>query len=119
MITKYCCDPVIIYQDIENVNTIKSLSYDNTPILYIVNGSVFSWRIIMMCYHYGINFMTQRLKVMGKINECQTKEFTDITPRQKTPVWVNGSDIIYESLAIILYFANIHQLIDTKDYSKY
>lgn len=119
IVTKYCCDPLIIDQDENNIDHIKSLITASTPILYIVNGSVFSWRILMLCYHHGINFVARRLKVMGTINYCQTEEFTHLNPRQKTPVWVNESDIIYESLAIILYLANSYNLIDTKNHTKY
>lgn len=121
IIIKFCPDPVII-DTMNNIDIIKSLSFVPTPVLYIVNGSVFSWRILMLCYHYNINFVTKRLKVMGPINQCQTQEFADIAPRQKTPVWVENKTqdqdqcIIYESLAIILYLANKYNLIDDAKY---
>ncbi len=118
LIIKFCCSPMII-DNLDNIDIIHSLSFTKTPILYIVNGSVFSWRIIMMCYHYKINFVTHRLKVMCQINQCQTKDFTDIAPRQKTPVWVSDHGIIYESLAIILHLTNIYKLTDTQDLTKY
>ena len=74
------------------------------PVLYFVNGSIPSWRVMMALYEKGIDFEAKRLKVMSTPKETKSLEFLAINPRGLTPtlVDVDGS-IIAESLAILHY----------------
>lgn len=74
------------------------------PVLYFVNGSIPSWRVMMALYEKGIDFEAKRLKVMSKPKETKSPEFLAINPRGLTPTLVDtDGSIIAESLAILHY----------------
>lgn len=74
------------------------------PVLYIVNGSIPSWRVMMALYEKNIDFEKRRLKVMSRPKETKSPEFLKINPRGLTPTFVDtDGSIIAESLAILHY----------------
>jgi glutathione S-transferase len=74
------------------------------PILYFVNGSIPSWRVMMALYEKNIDFEPKRLKVMSRPKETKSPEFLAINPRGLTPTLVDtDGSIIAESLAILHY----------------
>lgn len=88
----------------------KLILMNNIPIaiqprkLFIVNGSIPSWRVLMLFYKIGIPFEAIRLKVMSVPKETRSNQFLKINPRGKTPTLIEPDNIIMtESLAIIQY----------------
>ncbi|UJR36921.1 hypothetical protein I4U23_029633 [Adineta vaga] len=74
------------------------------PVLYLVNGSIPSWRVMMALYEKNIDFESKRLKVMSNPKETKSAEFLAINPRGLTPTFVDkDGSIIAESLAILHY----------------
>ncbi|CAF0886763.1 unnamed protein product [Didymodactylos carnosus] len=74
------------------------------PVLYFVNGSIPSWRVMMVLHEKGIDFEAKRLKVMSTPKETKSIEFLTINPRGLTPTLVDSDGaIITESLAILHY----------------
>jgi glutathione S-transferase len=79
------------------------------PILYFVNGSIPSWRVMMALYEKDIDFEARRLKVMSKPKETKSAEFLAINPRGLTPTLVDtDGSIIAESLAILHYLEDYY-----------
>ncbi|KAL8876191.1 MAG: hypothetical protein Q9192_008907, partial [Flavoplaca navasiana] len=72
-------------------------------VLYYVNGSIPSWRVMMMLAEYNIPCTPVRLKVMSKPKETRSAAFARINPRCKTPTLVDGHVTVTESMAILQY----------------
>ncbi|KAL8871185.1 MAG: hypothetical protein Q9215_008234, partial [Flavoplaca cf. flavocitrina] len=72
-------------------------------VLYYVNGSIPSWRVMMMLAEYNIPYTPIRLKVMSKPKETCSAAFASINPRCKTPTLVDGGVTVTESMAILQY----------------
>jgi glutathione S-transferase len=72
--------------------------------IYIVNGSIPSWRVLIALHEKGLSFVTKRLRVMGARRETQTPEFLALNPRGETPLLVETDNTrINESLAMLHY----------------
>lgn len=72
--------------------------------LYLVNGSIPSWRVMLALHEKGLPFEPRRLRVMRAERETRTPEFLALNPRGKTPVLVEpDGTTINESLAILTY----------------
>jgi glutathione S-transferase/nicotinamidase-related amidase len=94
------------YATMINSNEYLQQSQTTTPkpVLYFVNGSIPSWRVMMALYEKDIDFEAKRLKVMSKPKETKSPEFLAINPRGLTPTFVDtDGSIIAESLAILHY----------------
>ncbi|KAL9640120.1 MAG: hypothetical protein Q9204_000837 [Flavoplaca sp. TL-2023a] len=72
-------------------------------VLYYVNGSIPSWRVMMMLAEYNIPYTAVRLKVMSKPKETRSAAFARTNPRCKTPTLVDGGVTVTESMAILQY----------------
>ncbi|CAF1430672.1 unnamed protein product [Adineta steineri] len=84
-------------QSITTTATIKS-------VLYFVNGSISSWRVMIALYEKNIDFEAKPIRVMSKPKETKSAEFFSINPRGLTPTLVDtDGSIITESLAILHY----------------
>ncbi|KAJ6468408.1 hypothetical protein C8R45DRAFT_837779 [Mycena sanguinolenta] len=95
----------------------------NEPVLYYVNGSIPSWRVLMALYEKGIAFTPIRLKVMSDPKETRLLAFLELNHRGKTPVLVDPLPLphmhdsqsqiekvtINESLAILQYIETYHR----------
>jgi glutathione S-transferase len=72
--------------------------------IYIVNGSIPSWRVLMALYEKGLSFASKRLRVMRSEPETRTPEFLALNPRGQTPLLIEPDGTkINESLAILHY----------------
>ena len=72
--------------------------------IYIVNGSIPSWRVLMALYEKGLSFASKRLRVMRSEPETRTPEFLALNPRGQTPLIVEPDGTkINESLAMLHY----------------
>lgn len=101
----------------QNVKLLDNISYisepvEQLPFLYYINGSISSRRILMFLYEHGIKFDCFRLKIMRSEPETRTNEFLAINPRGKAPVLDYYGEIIYESIAILLYLARKKNLLN-------
>lgn len=90
---------------IDSSQYLQKRSLDTSkPVLYFVNGSIPSWRVMMALYEKNIDFEGKRLKVMSTPKETKSPEFLAINPRGLTPTFVDTDGlIIAESLAILHY----------------
>ncbi|KAF7330287.1 hypothetical protein MVEN_02466600 [Mycena venus] len=90
------------------------------PVLYYVNGSIPSWRVLMALYEKEIPFSPIRLRVMSNPKETRSAAFLELNHRGKTPVFVDplphtsGSTetekvTINESIAILQYIETYHR----------
>ena len=74
------------------------------PVLYWVNGSIPSWRVMIALAWKKIPYISKRLRVMSDPKETRSPEFALINPRCKTPTFVDSDGtIVIESLAILQY----------------
>ncbi len=72
--------------------------------IYLVNGSIPSWRVLMALTEKGLPFETKRLRVMSAHRETRTPEFLALNPRGQTPLLIEPDNTtIDESLAILHY----------------
>jgi glutathione S-transferase len=72
--------------------------------IYIVNGSIPSWRVLIALYEKGLSFASKRLRVMRSEPETRTPEFLALNPRGQTPLLVEPDGTkINESLAMLHY----------------
>jgi len=86
------------------VSTISAAAHTSRRILYYVNGSIPSWRVMMALHLKGITYTRKRLHVMTTPKETRTAEFLAINPRGKTPTLVEpDGNILIESMAILEY----------------
>lgn len=73
-------------------------------IIYIVNGSIASWRVLITLSEKGLSFDTKRVRVMRSDPETRTPEFLALNPRGQVPLLVEPDGTkINESLAILYY----------------
>lgn len=73
-------------------------------ILYIVNGAIPSWRVLMALHEKGLPFVSKRLRVMRAERETKTSEFLALNPRGQTPLLIEPDGTkVNESLAILHY----------------
>jgi nicotinamidase-related amidase/glutathione S-transferase len=72
-------------------------------VLYFVNGSIPSWRVMMMLSELGLEYTPKRLKVMSKPRETRSAAFSRLNPRCKTPTLIDGCATVIESMAILQY----------------
>lgn len=79
------------------------------PVLYWVNGSIPSWRVMIALAWKKIPYISKRLKVMTDPKETRSPEFALINPRCKTPTFVDsdGTAVIV-SLAILQYLERFY-----------
>ena len=86
------------------VSTISATAHTSRRILYYVNGSIPSWRVMMALHLKGITYTRKRLHVMTTPKETRTAEFLAINPRGKTPTLIEpDGNILIESMAILEY----------------
>jgi glutathione S-transferase len=72
--------------------------------IYIANGAMSSWRVLITLCEKGLSFTNKRLRVMRSTPETRTPEFLALNPRGKTPLLVEpDGTIINESLAMLHY----------------
>ncbi|KAH7175963.1 Isochorismatase-like protein [Dactylonectria macrodidyma] len=72
--------------------------------LYWVNGSVPSWRVMMILAYKRLPYTARRLHVMTNPKETRAAEFKALNPRCKTPVLIDEDGmVITESMAICQY----------------
>lgn len=78
-------------------------SCEDEKTLYYVNGSIPSWRVMMMLSELNIQYTPVRLKVMTKPKETRSVAFSRINPRCKTPTLIDDGKTLIESMAILQY----------------
>ena len=77
---------------------------DRERTIYIVNGSIASWRVLITLGEKGLSFDTKRVRVMRADPETRTPEFLALNPRGQVPLLVEPVGTkINESLAILHY----------------
>ncbi|KAF9076452.1 Isochorismatase-like protein [Rhodocollybia butyracea] len=88
-----------------NHRALDEVLFDPTlPTLYYVNGSIPSWRVMLLLSEKHIAYNPRRLLVMSDPKETRLPEFTAINPRGKTPTLVDSDGtIVIESIAILQY----------------
>ncbi|KAJ7183172.1 Isochorismatase-like protein [Mycena filopes] len=85
------------------------------PVLYCVNGSIPSWRVLMALYEKEISFTAKRLRVMCDPKQTRSPTFLELNHRGKTPVFIDPLPerdekvTINESLAILQYIETYHR----------
>ncbi|KAJ7671588.1 Isochorismatase-like protein [Mycena polygramma] len=92
---------------------------EREPVLYYVNGSIPSWRVLMALYEKEISFTAVRLKVMSDPKETRLPAFLELNHRGKTPMLIDpllnadgsiGEKVtINESIAILHYIETYHR----------
>lgn len=86
------------------ISTISAAAHTHRRILYYVNGSIPSWRVMMALHLKGITYTRKRLHVMTTPKETRTADFLAINPRGKTPTLIEpDGNILIESMAILEY----------------
>ena len=79
------------------------------PVLYWVNGSIPSWRVMIALAWKNIPYKSQRLKIMTEPKETRNPDFALINPRCKTPTFVDSDGtIVIESMAILQYLERFY-----------
>ncbi|KAE9373808.1 Isochorismatase hydrolase [Stipitochalara longipes BDJ] len=83
---------------------IDSSSGTKLPELYYVNGSIPSWRVMLVLSQKRVPYKATRLRIMTTPKETRSEEFLAINPRGKTPTFVDvDGTVVIESLAILAY----------------
>lgn len=73
-------------------------------LLYLVNGSIPSWRVQLALHEKGLAYTPRRLRVMREPRETRSAELLALNPRGQTPVLVEPDGVVInESLAILTY----------------
>ena len=73
-------------------------------IIYIVNGSIPSWRVLIALNEKGLAYEQERLYVMRSQRDTRTPEFLALNPRGQAPVVIEADGTkVNESLAILHY----------------
>jgi glutathione S-transferase len=73
-------------------------------VLYLVNGSISSWRVMLALHEKSLPFTATRLRVMRTPRETRSAEFLALNPRGQAPVLVEPDGVVMnESLAILSY----------------
>lgn len=79
------------------------------PVLYWVNGSIPSWRVMIALAWRKIPYISKRLRVMTNPKETRSPEFALINPRCKTPTFIDSDGtIVIESMAILQYLERFY-----------
>lgn len=73
--------------------------------LYWGSGSPFSWRAMLALITKGLDFEDQRLHFDK--GEHKAADYLALNPRGRVPTLIDGSEIIYESMAIMTYVDRI------------
>jgi glutathione S-transferase len=61
-------------------------------IIYIVNGSIGSWQVLITLSEKGLSFDTKRVRVMRSEPETKTPEFLALNPRGQAPLIVESNE---------------------------
>ena len=69
--------------------------------LFWASGSPFSWRVLLTLEHKGVTYESRLLQFSK--GENKSPEFLAMNPRGQVPVLRDGSFVIAESLAILVY----------------
>jgi glutathione S-transferase len=73
-------------------------------VLYVVNGSISSMRVLVALHEKGLPFEPRRLRVMREPRDTRAPEFLALNPRGQAPVLVEpDGTVMNESLAILTY----------------
>ena len=62
--------------------------------LYYVNGSIPSWRVMLLLRELGVDASLRRLRVMVTPKETQSPEFLAINPKGGTPTLVENDGTV-------------------------
>ena len=66
-----------------------------TPrLLYIVNGSIPSWRVLLAMHEGGVDFEAVRMFVMSRPRPTRTPQYLAVNPRGQTPVLLEGDAVV-------------------------
>lgn len=76
--------------------------------LYWASGSIPSWRVKIVLEEKGLDYESQRLRVMSQPKETKSPEFLAINPRGLTPTLIDDGQVITESMAIIHYLEQFY-----------
>lgn len=60
------------------------------PVLYVVNGSIPSFRVLIALYELDAAFATRRMRVMQRPRPTRLPDFLSLNPRGMTPVLVHA-----------------------------
>eukprot|EP00049_Salpingoeca_infusionum_P022691 m.8188 g.8188 ORF g.8188 m.8188 type:complete len:914 (-) comp5332_c0_seq1:95-2836(-) len=78
------------------------------PLLYIVNGSIPSWRVRFLMKRLGFQHRAIRLRIMGKVRYTRLPYFQSINAEGKTPTLVMpGGQVITESGDIMRFVQEV------------
>jgi glutathione S-transferase len=79
---------------------------ERSRVVYFVNGSISSWRVLFTLGELGLDYAPRRLRVMKEPKDTRAPSFLALNPRGKAPVLVEPDGIVLnESLAILPYLA--------------
>ena len=79
---------------------------DGSRVVFWINGSISSWRVLLTAYELGLAFDARRLLIMGAVRQTRSPEFLRLNPRGKAPVLVEpDGTVLNESLAILHFLA--------------
>lgn len=76
--------------------------------LYWASGSIPSWRVMIVLEEKGLEYESQRLRVMSQPKETKSPEFLAINPRGLTPTLIDEGQVITESMAIVHYLEQFY-----------
>ena len=63
-------------------------------LMYIVNGSIPSWRVLIALHHGGVDCQTTRMFVMSRPRPTRLPGFLAMNPRGQTPVLLEGAAVL-------------------------
>ena len=79
------------------------------PVLYWVNGSIPSWRVIVALGWNKMPYVSKRLRVMTDPKETQSPQFELMNLGCKTPAFIDSDDtVVIESLALLQYLERFY-----------
>jgi len=77
---------------------------DEERTIYIVNGSISRWRVLIALNEKGLTYTQKRLYVMRSPRDTKTPQFLALNPRGQAPLLIEADGTkINESLAILHY----------------
>lgn len=79
-----------------------------TRTLYYANGSIPNWRVLLALRWKELEFVGERLRLMGAVRETRLPDFLMINPRGMTPVLIDEGCTITESFAILQYLERVY-----------
>ena len=95
-----------VVHDLDQILTSSTQVSLHSPIgriLCYVNGSIPSWRVVMMLSEVGIRYTSIRLKVMSRPKETGSVAFSRINLRCKTPTLIDDGRTLIENMGILQY----------------